>query len=85
MRVLRDWLAWAAAWTLVAQAPMWVAIGLDVVEERSEPTLDASPVASWLDPLALVPAVAVPLAALLALVGRTRRLGLAAEIGRAHV
>ena len=34
MRVLRDWLSWAVAWTLVVEAPMWVWIGLDVLEER---------------------------------------------------
>ncbi|PKH41007.1 hypothetical protein SAMN05192575_10949 [Nocardioides alpinus] len=77
MRWLRDWLGWAAAWTLVAQAPMWVWVGLDVLEERREQTLDAQPVAGWMDPVALGPAVLVPLAALLALVPRTRRLGLA--------
>ena len=77
MRWLRDWLGWAAAWTLVAQAPMWVWVGLDVLEERREPTLDAAAVAGWMDPVALVPAVVVPLAALLALVPRTRRVGLA--------
>lgn len=77
MRVLRDWLSWAAAWVLVAQAPMWVWIGLDVLEERSDPTLDATPVAAWIDPVAFGPAVAVPLSALLAMVPRTRRLGLA--------
>lgn len=77
MRWMRDWLSWATAWTLVAQAPMWVWIALDVVEERSDPTLDATPVASWIDPVALVPAAVVPLAALLALVPHTRRVGLA--------
>ncbi|RYC03843.1 hypothetical protein [Nocardioides zhouii] len=77
MRWLRDWLSWAAAWTLVVQAPMWVWIGLDVLEERREPTLDATPVASWIDPVAFGPAVVVPLAALLALVPYTRRFGLA--------
>ena len=77
MRWLRDWLSWAVAWTLVAQAPMWVWVGLDVLEERTDQTLDAQPVAAWMDPVAFGPAVLVPLAALLALVPRTRRLGLA--------
>jgi hypothetical protein len=77
MRWLRDWLAWSSAWTLVAQAPMWLWIGLDVLEERREATLDATPVAAWLDPVALGPAVLVPLAALLSLLPRTRRVGLA--------
>jgi hypothetical protein len=74
---LREWLSWATAWTLVAQAPMWLWIGLDVLEERSEQTLDATPVAAWIDPVAFGPAVVVPAAALLALARPTRRLGLA--------
>jgi hypothetical protein len=77
MRWLRDWLGWAVAWTLVAQAPMWVWVGLDVLEERREVTLDAVPVADWIDPVALVPAAVVPLAAMLSLVPPTRRIGLA--------
>ena len=77
MRWLRDWLGWATTWTLAAQAPMWVWVGLDVWEERGDPTLDASPVADWIDPVALGPAVLVPVAALLSLVPRTRRVGLA--------
>ena len=77
MTVLRDWLSWALAWTLVAQAPMWVWVGLDVLEERTDSTLDAQPVAAWIDPVAFGPAVVVPLAALLALVRPTRRTGLA--------
>jgi hypothetical protein len=76
MRWLRDWLAWAAAWTLVAQAPMWVAIALDVVEERSDPTLEAAPVPAWLDPFVLAPAVLVVTAAVLSFVPRTRRAGI---------
>ena len=56
---------------------MWVWIGLDVLEERTDPTLDAIPVPAWVDPVAFGPAVVVPLAALLALLPRTHRVGLA--------
>lgn len=77
MRWLRDWLGWAAAWTLIVQAQMWVWVGLDVLDERHDPTLDANPVAAGVPTAALVLAVLVPVAALLSLVPRTRRPGLA--------
>jgi len=77
---VRDWLAWAAVWTLVLQSPMWIAVGIDSVQERSNPTMEAMPVAGWVPVLATVLAVAVPAAALLSVVGagavRPRRAGL---------
>ena len=55
---------------------MWVWIGLDVLEERSEPTLDAIPVPCMDGPGGVRPRRGGPLAALLALLPRTRRVGL---------
>jgi hypothetical protein len=77
---VRDWLAWAAVWTLALQSPMWVAVGIDSVQERSNPTMEATPVAGWVPVLGTVLAVAVPLAVVLSVLGadtvRPRRAGL---------
>ena len=51
---VRDWLAWAAVWTLVLHSPMWIAVGIDSVEERSNPTMEATPVAEWVPVLGTV-------------------------------
>lgn len=76
MRWMRDWLAWIATWTLVAQTSLWAWVGLDVVDERTDPTIGAEPVAAGLPTTAIVLSVTFPLAALLALAPRTRRVGL---------
>ena len=77
---VRDWLAWAAVWTLVLHSPMWIAVGIDSVEEHSNPTMEATPVAEWVPVLGTGLAVAVPAALLLSLFGagavRPRRSGL---------
>ncbi|GAA5116719.1 hypothetical protein GCM10023339_26060 [Alloalcanivorax gelatiniphagus] len=81
MRVLRDWTAWAAAWVLAVEAPVWVAVALDAWHERTDPTLEPMPVASWVSAPAYVAGVAVPLGLLLAVVGLrvavVRRIGFA--------
>lgn len=69
MRVLRDWLAWAAAWALVVETPMWLALALDAWQERTDPTLEPMPVPSWVPPLAYVAGVAVPLGLVLVVAG----------------
>jgi hypothetical protein len=69
MRVLRDWISWAAAWVLVVQSPVWVAVALDAWEERTDPTLEPMPVATWVPGLAYVAGAAVPLGLLLVVVG----------------
>lgn len=80
MTRLRDWLAWAAVWTLLVQAPMWIAVAAESVRERADPTLGAEPVAGWVPVLAYVLAVAVPASLLVAVLGagfvRPRRTGL---------
>lgn len=77
---VRDWLAWSAVWTLALQSPMWIAVGIDAVQERSDPTMGATPVAGWLPVLGTGLAVAVPAAFLLSVLGagsiRPRRAGL---------
>ena len=69
MRVLRDWLAWAAVWVLVVESPMWVALALDAWQERTDPTLEPMAVPSWVPPLAYVAGVAVPLGLVLVVAG----------------
>lgn len=80
MRWLRDWLGWAVTWTLVIQTPMWVAVGVEAWRERTDPTLDARPVDSWVPHVAYVAAVLVPVALLLVVLGTrsvlVRRAGL---------
>lgn len=77
---VRDWLAWSAVWTLALQSPMWIAVGIDSVQERSDPTMEATPVAGWVPVLGTGLAVAVPVAFLLSVLGarlvRPRRTGL---------
>lgn len=81
MRWLRDWLGWAATWTLMVQAPMWIWVAAEAWQERSDPTLDAIPVQSWVPLLAYGVAGAIPVALLVAVAGRgpvrPRRRGLA--------
>lgn len=80
MSALRDWLGWAAAWVLVAQTPVWVGVALDAWRERTEPTLDPMPVASWVPDLSYAAGVAVPLGLVLVLLGlrssASRRVGM---------
>lgn len=80
MRWLRDWLGWAAGWTLVVECPMWWAVAAEAWHERTDPTLEATPVATWVPVLAYVAAVVVPVALLLVVAGtrsaRARRVGL---------
>ncbi|NYE38549.1 hypothetical protein F4692_003699 [Nocardioides cavernae] len=75
MRVLRDWLVWAATWTLVVASPMWVGVAVDAWQERTDPTLDASPVPGWVPSLAYVAAPALALGLLLVVLGRATRWG----------
>lgn len=81
MRVLRDWPGWAAGWTLVVQAVIWVAVSRDAWQERTEPTLEPMEVASWVPTLSYVVAPAVVAGLVLVVAGLRapvpRRLGLA--------
>ena len=72
MRVLRDWLVWAATWVVVVEAPMLVAVALDAWHERTEATLEALPVPSWVPPASYVAGVLLPVAALLLLLASRR-------------